>query len=110
VNFTGHGWRKLMRHPASFVYHITALPPIPPVLQFIVEKAGLDLSEAYGTLNMGAGFALFVPKPQAARTIAVAEQHGVKAYQVGKVEEGKKQVVVEPLGIIYEGESLNLRG
>jgi len=109
VNITGHGWRKLMRHPASFVYRLTALPPVPPVLQFIVEKAGLDLSEAYGTLNMGAGFALFVPEPQAAQTIAIAECHGVKAYDAGRVEEGKKQVVIEPLDIVYEEESLNLR-
>lgn len=110
ANITGHGWRKLMRHPASFGYRVSTLPPVPPVLQFIVEKAGLDLSEAYGTLNMGAGFALFVPKEQAAQAITIAEQHGVKAYQAGTVEEGKKQVVIEPLNIVYEGESLNLRG
>lgn len=109
ANITGHGWRKLMRHPASFVYRMTMLPPAPPVLQFIVEKAGLALSEAYGTLNMGAGFALFVPEPHAAQTIAIAKHHGLKAYRAGRVEDGKKQVVIEPLDIIYEGESLNLR-
>jgi phosphoribosylformylglycinamidine cyclo-ligase len=109
TNITGHGWRKLMRHPTSFVYRLTTLPPVPLVLQFIVENAGLDLFEAYGTLNMGAGFAIFVPAIQAAQTIVVAERHGVKAYQAGKVEKGKKQVVIEPLGVIYEGESLNLR-
>jgi phosphoribosylformylglycinamidine cyclo-ligase len=109
ANITGHGWRKLMRHPASFVYRLTTLPPVPLILQFIVENAGLDLFEAYGTLNMGAGFAVFVPAIQAAQTIVVAERHGVKAYQAGKVEKGKKQVVIEPLGVIYEGESLNLR-
>ena len=109
ANITGHGWRKLMRHPASFVYRLTTLPLVPPVLQFIVDKAGLALSEAYGTLNMGAGFALFVAAAQAAQTITIAEHYGIKAYQAGTVEEGKKQVVIEPLDIIYEGESLNLR-
>jgi phosphoribosylformylglycinamidine cyclo-ligase len=58
---------------------------------------------------MGAGFAVFVPQEQAARTIAIAEQHGIKAYQTGKVEEGEKQVIIEPFDIVYEGESLNLR-
>lgn len=109
ANITGHGWRKLMRHPSSFLYRMTMLPPAPPVLQFIVEKAGLALSEAYGTLNMGAGFALFVPESHAAHTIAIAECHGLKAYLAGRVEDGKKQVVIEPLDIIYAGESLNLR-
>ena len=64
VNITGHGWRKLMRHPAAFTYRIDALPPVPPVLQFIQRHAAIDDREAYGNLNMGAGFALFV----AART------------------------------------------
>jgi len=109
ANITGHGWRKLMRHPASFVYRLITLPPVPPILQFIVEKASLELSEAYGTLNMGAGFALFVPEPYSAQTIAIAERHGLKAYLAGRVEEGEKQVVIEPLDIVYKGESLNLR-
>ena len=110
ANITGHGWRKLMRHPSSFLYRVTMLPPVPTVLQFIVEKAGLELSEAYGTLNMGAGFVLFVPEAHAAQTIAIAKRHGLKAYHAGRVEEGEKQVVIEPLDIIYAGESLNLRG
>jgi phosphoribosylformylglycinamidine cyclo-ligase len=109
ANITGHGWRKLMRHPASFVYRMTRLPPVPAVLQFVMEKAGVDWSEAYGTFNMGAGFALFVPEPHAAQTIAIAKRHGLNAYHAGRVEDGKKQVVIEPLDIIYEGESLNLR-
>ncbi len=60
VNITGHGWRKLMRHPAAFTYRIDVLPPVPPVLQFIQRHAAIDDREAYGNLNMGAGFALFV--------------------------------------------------
>lgn len=110
ANITGHGWRKLMRHPSPFAYRLTALPPVPPVLQFMVENAGLELSEAYGTLNMGAGFALFVPEAHAALTIAIAHRYGLKAYHAGRVEEGEKQVVIEPLNIVYEGESLKLRG
>jgi len=35
ANITGHGWRKLMRHPGSFTYRIHTLPPVPPVLRFI---------------------------------------------------------------------------
>ena len=58
VNITGHGWRKLMRHRAPFTYQIDVLPPVPPVLQFIRQHAAIDDREAYGNLNMGAGFAL----------------------------------------------------
>ena len=34
-NLTGHGWRKLLRHPAPFTYRIDTLPPVPLVLDFI---------------------------------------------------------------------------
>src|SRR4029077_7793558 len=32
VNVTGHGWRKLMRHPAQLTYRIRRLPDVPAVL------------------------------------------------------------------------------
>lgn len=108
-NITGHGWRKLMRHPGAFTYRITAIPPVPPVLQFMAEQANLDARDAYGSLNMGAGFAVFVPKEDAANTIAISEQLGIKAYHAGTVEKGVKQVIIEPLDIVFEGTSLDLR-
>ncbi|WP_442975166.1 AIR synthase-related protein, partial [Salmonella enterica] len=42
ANITGHGWRKLLRHPAAFTYRIHTVPPVPPVLRFIAERAGHD--------------------------------------------------------------------
>ena len=61
ANITGHGWRKLLRHPKPLRYRIHQLPPVPPVLRFMQQQAQQDDHEVYGTLNMGAGFALFVP-------------------------------------------------
>ena len=98
-----------MRHPGAFCYRIRNLPPVPLVLQFIAEQAHLDQAEAYGSLNMGAGFALFVETREIEKTVAIAERNGIKAYHAGAVEAGPKRVVIEPLDIIYEGESLHLR-
>jgi phosphoribosylformylglycinamidine cyclo-ligase len=108
-NITGHGWRKLMRHPGAFTYRITTIPPVPPVLQFIVDSSHMDLSQAYGSLNMGAGFALFMPGAAVSESVRIAEQLGIRAIPAGHVEAGAKQVRIDPLGILYEGESLNLR-
>ena len=108
-NITGHGWRKLMRHPGAFTYRITAIPPVPPVLQFMTEQANLNAHDAYGSLNMGAGFAVFVPEKDAAKTVEISERLGIKAYHAGTVEEGVKQVIIEPLDITFEGASLELR-
>lgn len=109
ANITGHGWRKIMRHPGAFTYRITEIPPVPPVLDFIIEKTHQDAHEAYGSLNMGAGFALFVGQEDVETVMACSEQNGIKAYHAGVVEEGEKQVIVEPLDITFAGESLDLR-
>lgn len=109
VNVTGHGWRKLMRHPASFTYRLTSLPPSPPVLEFLQRELPLDAAEAYGSLNMGAGFALFVARGEAESTVRVAVGAGVPAWICGAVELGPRRVVIEPLSITYESDELRLR-
>jgi phosphoribosylformylglycinamidine cyclo-ligase len=109
ANITGHGWRKLMRHRADFVYRIHTLPDVPPVLKFIQTEAKMSDRDAYATFNMGAGFALFVAAEDAERTAAAARKTGVDAWVAGTVEAGHKKLIIEPLGIEYEGEELGLR-
>ncbi|MBE7939024.1 MULTISPECIES: AIR synthase-related protein [Ramlibacter] len=109
ANITGHGWRKLLRHPSTLTYRIHTAPPVPEVLAFIQREARQDDHEAYGTLNMGAGFALFVPAAEAQRTVEVARAQGVPAWVAGSVEAGPKRVVIEPLGVEFGGEELQLR-
>jgi phosphoribosylformylglycinamidine cyclo-ligase len=109
ANITGHGWRKLLRHPATHTYRIHTVPPVPPVLRFIAEQAGHDAREAYSTLNMGAGFALFVKADDAERTAEVARAQGVDAWVAGKVEAGPKQLLIEPIGVRFGDDDLQLR-
>lgn len=109
ANITGHGWRKLMRHPATFTYRIEALPAVPAVLRHIQQLAALDAEEAYGTFNMGAGFAVFVKFDDAPRVVELARLQGVDAMVAGRIEAGPKQVVLEPLGVRFGADSLALR-
>ena len=108
-NITGHGWRKLLRHPKPLRYRVHTLPEVPPVLRFIQQQAQMDDHEAYGTLNMGAGFALFVPAAQAQRTVEVAAAQGVAATWAGSVEAGDKELLIEPLGLRFAADELQLR-
>ncbi|MCW5612380.1 MAG: phosphoribosylformylglycinamidine cyclo-ligase [Rubrivivax sp.] len=109
ANITGHGWRKLLRHPGAFTYRVHTLPPVPPVLRFIQQQARQDDEEAYATLNMGAGFALFVPAAQAGRCAEVARGCGVAAWVAGRVEAGPKRLLIEPLGVTWGDDALQLR-
>ena len=109
ANITGHGWRKLLRHPAEHTYRIHTVPDVTPVLKFIQQHAQQDDREAYSTFNMGAGFALFVDAADAQRTVDVAQAQGVKAWIAGQVEAGPKQVLIEPLNIRFGADDLQLR-
>jgi len=109
VNVTGHGWRKLMRHKKELTYKITDLPPVPKVLQFIVDQGKLDDEEAYGNLNMGAGFAIFVPEKDVPQVLKLAEAHNIKAYNAGVVEAGDKKIIIESKSLTFSKETLQVR-
>jgi phosphoribosylformylglycinamidine cyclo-ligase len=109
VNVTGHGWRKLLRHTSAFTYRIKQISSVPAVLAFMQREAKLDNSEAYGTLNMGAGFALFVDVKDAERTVHLAQACGIDAWVAGHVEAGSKRVIIEPIDVTYSADDLKLR-
>lgn len=109
ANITGHGWRKLLRHPGEFTYRIHTVPPVTPVLKFMQDHAKQDDREAYSTLNMGAGFAIFVKAEDAARTVEVARACGIDAWLAGALEAGPKQLLIEPLNIRFSDDDLQLR-
>ncbi len=109
ANITGHGWRKLLRHPSALTYRIHTVPPKTAVLDFIQRQAGQDDREAYSTLNMGAGFAIFVKAEDAERTAQIARDCGIEAWVAGSVESGEKQLLIEPLHIRFSEDDLALR-
>lgn len=111
VHLTGHGWRKLMRLEAPFVYRIETLREPPPVLRFVARSGPVDEREAYGTFNMGVGFLVYVPVSDAARYVELGRASGYDAWIAGSVRrEGERRAVdIVPLGLAYEGEELRVR-
>jgi phosphoribosylformylglycinamidine cyclo-ligase len=99
-----------MRAPQSLSYRISELPPVPEVLAFLVEEAQLSAHAAYSTFNMGAGFALCCEPATAPDALAIARELGLQAVLGGAVEAGPRQVILEPVGVRYGGEELQLGG
>lgn len=108
-HLTGHGFRKLMRADRDFTYRIDALVPVPEVLTFIAEQSELSATEAYSTLNMGAGLACYVASGLGERVVKVADRLGLRAVVAGRVEDGERAVVIEPVGVEFPGSALELR-
>jgi phosphoribosylformylglycinamidine cyclo-ligase len=107
-HITGHGLLKLMRRPAALRYRIWKLPEIPEVLSFLVVEAGLDAKAAYSTFNMGAGYALYCAAGAGAEIVEVAAGLGLRACVAGAVEEGPREVVLEPVSVRFDGGELEL--
>jgi phosphoribosylformylglycinamidine cyclo-ligase len=105
---TGHGLLKLMRPPVPLTYRVRALPAIPEVLEFLVAQAGLDAHAAYMTFNMGAGLALYCRAGEGEEIVRRAREHRLQALLAGAVEAGARQVLLEPLGVRYGGDELEL--
>jgi phosphoribosylformylglycinamidine cyclo-ligase len=109
AHITGHGWRKLMRADQALSYVVERVPAPPPIFALLAEHAQMSATDAYGTFNMGAGFALFVPAAEVARATAAARAVGCELLAAGHVEAGKKRVVLQPLGVTFEADSLQIR-
>ena len=105
---TGHGLLKLMRARRELTYRVRALPAVPEVLAFIAAQAALDDRAAYQTLNMGTGLALYCAAGHGRDAVGVATGMGLAAVLAGQVEEGPRRVILEPLGVTYEGSELEL--
>jgi phosphoribosylformylglycinamidine cyclo-ligase len=107
-HITGHGLLKLMRRPRALRYRIWKLPETPEVLSFLVAEAGLDARAAYSTFNMGAGYALYCAAGAGAAIVELAAGLGMRACIAGGVEEGPREVVLEPIGVRFDGGELEL--
>ena len=71
----------------------TSAWPVPPVIDFIVEQAGLSPTEALATFNMGIGFALVTPAATAEAVQAYFESAGERVYRIGHIVAGGNQRV-----------------
>jgi phosphoribosylformylglycinamidine cyclo-ligase len=110
VNITGHGWRKLMRASAPFAYIVEQTPKPQAVFDFIQSVGSVDDAEAYGNLNMGAGFAMYVPEQDVAKVLEVAKAFPFAALRAGHVEKSAtKRVLIRPKNLEYSAGTLDVR-
>jgi len=107
-HITGHGLRKLMRSPKQLSYRVERLPEVPAVLRFLAEHAGMDARAAYATFNMGAGFAVYCAPGAGETAVKLARSLGFQALLAGHVREGPREVLLEPVGVRYGAQDLEL--
>jgi phosphoribosylformylglycinamidine cyclo-ligase len=62
----------------------------------------------YRVFNMGIGFCIVVPQSASARIREIAGEHGVEAWELGRVvEDERKRVWLRPVSLVGEGEEFS---
>jgi phosphoribosylformylglycinamidine cyclo-ligase len=109
-NVTGHGWQKLMRSKKALRYVIKQMLPVPPIFEFVEMAAGMNSAQMLKIFNYGVGMALYLDSlANAQEAVKMAHKHGLKAIVAGDVVEAeKREIVVEPLGVILDDKAFSL--
>jgi phosphoribosylformylglycinamidine cyclo-ligase len=71
----------------------------------------VEKREMYATFNMGAGFSVYVDPKDADACLRIAQETKHHAWIAGTVQKlgERKAVDIVPLGITFEGETLQVR-
>lgn len=65
-----------------------------PIFKLLQQSGNISEEMMYNTYNMGIGMMLAVNKEMAKETIQAVEASGERAYEIGKIESGKKGVTI----------------
>ena len=103
-----------MRANQSFAYIIEVLPTQKLIFEFIQKHGPIDDEEAYGNLNMGAGFAFYISEADVnnvwdmLKSYEYLNRFGV--CYAGHIERSdEKKVVIKPKNLEYSGTTLGVR-
>ena len=96
---TGSGVSKIAFDSRPATYRIHSWPSVPPLMQFM-RSLGLSLEDCLKTFNWGVGYYIFAPASEAERIIQLGTAAGYELLEVGRVEEGERQVIFEPENIV----------
>ncbi|HEU4754844.1 MAG TPA: phosphoribosylformylglycinamidine cyclo-ligase [Armatimonadota bacterium] len=107
-HITGDGLLNLARGERPLGFDLEWLPEPPPVFQLIARCGGVAAAEMYYVFNMGIGFCVVAPESAAARIKAIAGEHGVAAWELGRVvRDDRKRVWLREPGLVGEGDAFH---
>ena len=68
--------------------------PVPSIFRLIADLGTVSSDEMYRVFNMGIGYVLVIPADEAIEAVKHFAGYGQKAYLIGKVISGDKQVII----------------
>ena len=65
---------------------------VPAIFKLLQKEGNIPLRDMYNTFNMGIGMSLIVSKEEKEKALQILKQAGEKAYVIGEVEKGNKEI------------------
>lgn len=65
---------------------------VPAIFKLIQKEGNIPTRDMYNTFNMGIGMAVIVSSKDAEKVVEILKQEGEKAYIIGEVTEGNKEI------------------
>jgi phosphoribosylformylglycinamidine cyclo-ligase len=78
AHITGGGLLNLLRLNAAVGFAIEDPLPVPPIIELVKARAGVSDAEAWEVFNMGCGFVVVTPDPEAAASLLAAHHTGTR--------------------------------
>lgn len=92
IHCSGGGQTKCMKYlPKPFRIVKDNMLPVPPIFKLIQENSGSNDQEMYQVFNMGQRLEIFTNEAAAQQLIAIANDLGIDAQVIGRVEESDKK-------------------
>ena len=111
IHVTSDGFLNLLRVTADVGFVVDYLPEPPPIFRLLQAVGQIPAEQMYSVFNMGIGFCAIVPEGQADRAIAIAREHGIEAFALGRaVAQPKRTVRLLPVGLEGSGSSFREAG
>ena len=104
IHVTSDGFLNLLRVAADVGFVVDYLPEPLPIFHLLQKVGQIPDEEMYSVFNMGIGFCAIVPEAQADAAIAIAREHAVDAFVLGRAIPGPERVVrLRPVGLEGRG-------
>jgi phosphoribosylformylglycinamidine cyclo-ligase len=99
AHITSDGFANLCRLEAEVGYAIEHLPRTPEIFELIAEAGDIDAAEMFRVFNMGVGFVVVTPAPEAAAALELIHSSGHGAVRIGTVTADAGVVEILPAAL-----------
>ena len=84
AHITGGSFTKLLRLKKTG-FEIDILPPVPRIMQVVMERGGIEKAEMYRTFNMGIGFCVIAPLEHASAITNAFARRRIHSKIIGRI-------------------------